>query len=129
LKLAGSYVHTFSNDVTQNFACAAADHEVQREATGSLSLRQTGWLENKLDGRRKRKTKSTASLIDDVGAMPDQQSEIIQFSTMDCEMERRVDAMISSKPRDPGKTAVDLTQLDELEAAIDSLKRAVRSMR
>jgi hypothetical protein len=47
---------------------------------------------------------------------------------MDRELERRVDAMISSKLRDPGKTAVDLTQLDELEAAIDSLKRAVRSM-
>ena len=48
---------------------------------------------------------------------------------MDRELERRVDAMISSKLRDPGKIAVDLTQLDELEAVIDSLKRAVRSMR
>ena len=61
--------------------------------------------------------------------MQTQEPEIIQFPTIDRELERRVDAMISSKLRDPGKTAVDLTQLDELEAAIDSLKRAVRSMR
>ena len=61
--------------------------------------------------------------------MHTQEPEIIQFPTIDRELERRVDAMISRKLEKPGKTAVDLTQLDELEAAIDCLKRAVRSMR
>ncbi|MDE0840020.1 MAG: hypothetical protein OSB41_13335 [Kiritimatiellae bacterium] len=75
------------------------------------------------------KTKSPASSGDNGRAMQTQEPEIIQFPTIDRELERRVDAMISRKLEKPGKTAVDLTQLDELEAAIDCLKRAVRSMR
>ena len=44
-------------------------------------------------------------------------------------MERRIDAMISRKLEEPGKVTVDLKRLDELEEAIDGLKRAVRAMR
>ena len=55
--------------------------------------------------------------------------DIIQLPSTDRDLERRIEAMISRKPEKPGKTVVDLERLDELEEAIDGLKRAVRAMR
>ena len=57
--------------------------------------------------------------------MPD----IIQFPTIDLDLERRIEAMISRKPEESGKTLVDLRRLDELEEATNGLKLAVRAMR
>ncbi len=48
---------------------------------------------------------------------------------MDPRLVRQINAMISRKLDEPGKTVVDLKRLDELEEAIDGLKRAVRTMR
>ena len=48
---------------------------------------------------------------------------------MDPRLVQQIDAMISRKVDEPGKTVVDLKRLDELEEAIDGLKRAVRAMR
>ncbi len=48
---------------------------------------------------------------------------------MDPRLVRQIDAMISRKLGEPGMTVVDLKRLDELEEAIDGLKRAVRSLR
>ena len=55
--------------------------------------------------------------------------EFIQFPVMDREMERRIEAVIARKLETPGKVVVDVERLDELEEAIDGLKRAIRSMR
>lgn len=104
-------------------------YEEQWEATGSLSLRQIGWLENQLDESWKQKAKVATPSGDDDGADPAQEPEIIQFPNIDREIERRVDAVISRKLEEPGKTVVDHKRLDELEEAIDDLKQIVRSMR
>ena len=47
---------------------------------------------------------------------------------MDRDLERRID-VITRKLEEPGTTVADLKRLDELEEAIDGLKRAVRAMR
>ncbi len=65
----------------------------------------------------------------DGGAAAEQVPDIIQFPAIDRDLEQRIDAMISRKLEGPGKTVVDLKRLDELEEAIDDLKRAVRAMR
>ena len=62
-------------------------------------------------------------------AAPKRVPAIIQLPTIDRDLERRFDAMISRKLEGPGKTVVDLRRLDELEQAIDGLMRAVRAMR
>ncbi len=104
----------------------------------SLSDRQIAWLEKQLDGTWRAvgaKSVSDATVTaepgtdNDGGVAAERGSDIIQFPTMDRDLERRIDAMISRKLEGPGKTVVDLRRLDELEEAIDGLKRAVRAMR
>lgn len=55
--------------------------------------------------------------------------DINQFPAVDRDLERRIDAVISRKLEGPGKIVVNLRRLDELEEAIDGLKRVVRAMR
>ncbi len=103
----------------------------------SLSDRQIAWLEKQLDGTWRAvgsKSVPDATVVDprtgnDGGAAAEPVPDIIQFPTMDRDLERRIDAMISRKLEEPGKAVVDLRRLDELEEAIDGLKRAVRAMR
>ena len=71
----------------------------------------------------------TTKTDDEGGATRERESDVIQFPSTDRDLERRIDAMISRKLEEPGKTVVDLKRLDELEEAIDGLKRAVRAMR
>ena len=94
-----------------------------------MSDPQRGWLERQLDGSWKQKAEPTAKTDDHGGTTPERQPEIIQLPLMDRDLERRIDAVISRKLEEPGKTVVDLKRLDELEEAIDGLKRAVRAMR
>ncbi len=112
-------------------------YEEQWAASESLSDRQIAWLEKQLSWSRRGGSsprRDTAAAVDpgtgnDGGATVVPVSDIIQFPTMDRDLERRIDAMISRKLEGPGKAIVDLRQLDELEEAIDGLKRAVRAMR
>ena len=112
--------------------------EEQWDATGSLSHRQLEWLEKQLSWNRRavgpsRRTDAAAAVNPgpgyDGGETPDPETDIIQFPTMDPRLVRQIDAMISRKLEEPGKTVVDLKRLGELEEAIDGLKRAVRSLR
>ena len=63
------------------------------------------------------------------GETTGQELEIIPFPAIDRDMERRIEAMIARKLETPGKVMVDVERLDELEEAIDGLKRAIRAMR
>ncbi len=82
-----------------------------------------------------RRTISVAAAVVDPGTgnnggvVAERVPDIIQFPTIDRDLERRIGAMISRKLERPGKTVVDLRRLDELEEAIDDIKRAVRAMR
>ncbi len=104
-------------------------YEEKWTAYGSLTDRQIGWLEKQLDGSWQQKTELATKLIDDGSAPIEQEAGIIQFQALDRDFERRVEAMISRKLAEPGTTVVDLKQLDDLEEAIDGLKRAVIAMR
>ncbi len=113
------------------------NYEERWAVSESPSERQIAWLETQLDGTWRAvgsKSMLDATGVDpgtgnDVGATAVPVSDIIQFPTMERDLERRIDAMISRKLAGPGKTVVDLRRLDELEEAIDGLKRAVRAMR
>lgn len=104
-------------------------YEEQWEATGSLSDRQIIWLEKQLDGSWKQKAEPIPKSHCDGVVSAAREPDVIPFPAMDRDMERRIDAMISRKLAEPGTTVVDLKQLDELEAAIDGLKRVVGAMR
>ncbi len=111
--------------------------EEQWNAGEGLSDSQIAWLEKQLDGTWRAagsKSAPDATVVDpstdnDGGGAAERVSDIIQFPTIDRDLERRIDAIISRKLEVPGKTVVDLRRLDELEEAIDGLKRAVRAMR
>ncbi len=112
-------------------------YEDQWAVSESLSDRQIAWLEKQLDGTwRAAGLKSVpdttvveAGADNDGGGAAERGPDIIPFPAIDRNLEQRIDAMISRKLEGPGKTVVDLRRLDELEEAIDGLKRAVRAMR
>ncbi len=83
-----------------------------------------------LNGSWKQKAEPTAAKTDDEdGATPERETDIIQCPTTDSRFARQIDTMISRKLEELGKTVVDLKRLDQLEEAIDGLKRAVQSRR
>jgi len=106
--------------------------------TESLSDRQIAWLEKQLNWNRRRGGSSPKPGVvvavdpgtdNDGGIAVDRVPDIIQFPAIDRNLEQRIDAMISRKLEGPGKAVVDLRRLDELEQAIEGLKRAVRALR
>ena len=113
-------------------------YEERWAVSESLSDRQIAWLEKQLDGTWRAvgsKSVPDATVTVDLGTDNDggvaakRVPAIIQLPTIDRDLERRIDAMISRKLEEPGKAVVDLRRLDELEEAIDGLKQAVRAMR
>ena len=58
----------------------------------------------------------------DFGAAVERGSDIIQFPTMDRDLERRIDAMISRKLEGPGKTVVDLRRFPIRQSEINRHK-------
>ncbi len=113
-------------------------YEERWAVSESLSDRQIAWLEKQLDGTWRavgsKSVPNAAATVDpgtgnDGGVVAERVPDIIQFPTIDRDLERRINAMISRKLEGPGKTVVDPRRLDELEEAIDGLMRAVRAMR
>ena len=87
---------------------------------GRLTDRQLAWLERQLNGSWRR----TANPNDSGGDFKPRSLGEIEPAAQQIS-----DAAIRRRLRQQGRSAVDLDQLEEIEAVIDELKRAVQLLR
>ncbi len=103
--------------------------EAQWDATGQISDGQLDWLERQLNGnwRQARKRHSLDVVQDGAKRKHVGGSHDVQATSQ--ARDGSLDALIREKLGARGEVVVDLTQLDELDAAVDDLKQTIKALR
>ena len=103
--------------------------EAQWNETGHQSDGQLEWLERQLDGSWQQAPKSPSLRVVRGGATrkPGGGSHNVQATSQ--ASNGSLDALIREKLAAQGEVVIDLARLDELEAAADDLKRAVKALK
>ena len=102
-------------------------YEEQWAGHGSISERQTAWLERQLDESWRPNGKSPPEKRRGGDTTPEPKREKVPPSAEGSD--QLLDAMIRRKMAEQGMAVVDLERLSELEEVIDELKQVVKSLR
>ncbi len=103
--------------------------EAQWDETGHLSDGQLEWLERQLNGNWRQAPKGPSLRVVRGGATrkPGGGSHNVQATNSAGDMP--IDALIREKLGAQSEVVVDLARLDELDAAVDDLKQAVKALK
>ena len=103
--------------------------EEQWNTVGSLTDRQTAWLEMQLDGSWRPSIKPTIEKNDLPSAIPELKPDVDEIPPTVQGPGQLLDAMIHERLAEQGKAIVDFNRLNKLEEVIDELKRSIQSLR
>ena len=103
--------------------------ENQWAETGQLSDGQLEWLERQLSGNWRQASKRRPLEAVQDGAMRERGCSSYSAVPTSDAGNGSLDALIREKLAEQGEVVVDLTQLDELDAAVDDLKQTIKALR
>ena len=103
--------------------------ENQWAETGQLSDGQLEWLERQLNGNWRQGSKRRSLEAVQGGTTRERGGSSYSAEATSDPGDGSLDALIREKLGARGEVVVDLTQLDELDAAVDDLKQTIKALR
>ena len=103
--------------------------EEQWNAMGSLTDRQSAWLEKQLDGSWRPSIKPGVEKAEEASAIPELKPDVDEISSTVQSPGQMLDAIVHQRLAEQGKVTVDFNLLNKLEEVTDELKRAIQSLR